>query len=270
MTKENSNTQLIVNEKKEGIDTIIKFDGTAESVYEAMDTIAKAYPQTFTNKNDAFAKYVKSKELGIGFLTGAEHMHSIQGKTGVDIHIVRAKLLASNSITWELVKNYEQVPIYISLDGATFDYIPLDHEVIPKGLSKEEAIKLHEEIKARGNTSLRLNGYDFVCEYKFTRLKKLANGEYGKITAIGKFSWNDALHAKLPLDKNGDFNQNSAWYKYRKLMVDTRAFTFGARAIADDLLMGMMEYTELLDTNNINYDVNSDGSVKDISDYQQQ
>lgn len=269
MTKENSNNQLVVTEKKEGIDSIINFNGNATSIYEAMDTIAKAYPTTFTNKNDAFAKFVKSKELGIGFLTGAEHMHSIQGKTGVDIHIIRAMLLSSKSISWELVKNYQQVPIYKAIDGSEYDYIPNGYELIPKGITKEEGIKLNNEITNRGNIAIKLTGYDFVTEYKFSRIKQLVNNDYVTITAIGKFSWNEALHAKLPLDKNGDFNQNSAWYKYRKLMVDTRAFTFGARAIADDLLMGMREYTELLDINNINYNVDIEGNVKDISDLQQ-
>ena len=37
-------------------------------------------------------------------------------------------------------------------------------------------------------------------------------------------------------------------------MIATRAYTFGAREIASDLLMGAYETTELFDMNNIKYD----------------
>jgi len=103
---------------------------------------------------------------------------------------------------------------------------------------------------------------DIRTTYIFTRKKFDIDGTYITKSITSSFSWNDALKAMLPYDKAGNINPESGWSKYTKTMLDHRAFTFGAREIASDLLMGVMETTELYDTYDINYDITDDGHVK--------
>jgi len=264
MTEQNKQTDIQISViKKESITDIVNIKNQ-EDLNNIMATIAKGNPILFPTAASAITKFVKSKELGIGFITGAEHMHEIQGKTGIDIHIVRAILLSSKDIYWTKVKDYTQVPKYATVDKQYFDYVPEGHKVIKA--KEPNAMKLEKDNAiAEGLIPLVLTGYDYVTEYKFSRIKRLSDGSTITLEATGKFSWNDALQAGLPLDKNGAFNELSAWFKYRQLMVDTRAFTFGSRAIADDLLLGMREYTELLDIEGKNYDVDKEGNVIDIT-----
>lgn len=246
--------------KKEGITDMLNIK-SKEDLEGIMSIIAKGNPILFPTAASAITKFVKSKELGIGFITGAEHMHEINGKTGVDIHIVRAILLASKDIYWEKVKDYTQTPIYLTLDKQILNYVPENHMVVKSKADEDFATK-------EGLKPLVLKGYDYVTEYKFSRIKRLSDNSTITIKATGKFTWLEAVEAKLPLDKNGNYNELSPWFKYKQLMVDTRAFTFGARAIADDLLMGMREYTELLDIEGKNYTVDNNGSVVDITNNQ--
>ena len=77
---------------------------------------------------------------------------------------------------------------------------------------------------------------DFVTEYKFTRYKEI----YGKIVethAVGHFSYKEAVTA--------DFFTKDTYKKYARIMISHRAFSLGAKEIGSDVLMGVMETTEL-------------------------
>ena len=68
-------------------------------------------------------------------------------------------------------------------------------------------------------------------------------GKERVITAISHYSYSEAQNAGL-FDKD-------TYKKYARMMIGTRAFTFGARDIANDVLMGSMETTELKIVENV-------------------
>jgi hypothetical protein len=68
--------------------------------------------------------YVKAQELGVGFGNAIDHMHIINGKTGIDIHIAKAILLkAGKEIRWEKTMDY--LPHYKYSDGSDSWISPL-------------------------------------------------------------------------------------------------------------------------------------------------
>ena len=218
----------------------------------------------------------KANELGIGFANAISHMHVVNGKAGIDIHIVKAILSKpSNGITWEKIDDYK--PLYNYSDGVntfTYDTLPENYIILPKLSGNPNVEKYRNEgkipvailptITVDPKTKQQVRSIvpiDYSTTYKFTRLRKQPNGEWIKVHTISNFKWSDAIKAKLPLDKTGNINSDSAWGKYPKLMIDIRAFTYGARDIASDLLLGNYETSEILDMNDIDYDITEEGTT---------
>ena len=246
---------------------------------------------------DGLAIMMRAKDLNLPFSTCIEHVHVINGKTGVDVHIVKALLLRAG-IVWNCTKDY--VPQYQYTDGNTIyletqlpDYVvkcrnakeaeektnddvvgvyPLKYYADLKGNKYDEfqisnkCVKCINMIQAtkvaqEGNYPVvrtEAKPIDFVTEYKFTRYKKI----YGKIIEIhatGHFSYVEAAQADL-------FTKDT-FKKYTRIMIGHRAFFYGAREIAGDILMGCMSDDELSEVvNNTNPNVDNFVNVEDISD----
>lgn len=227
------------------------------------------------NVNEGLAILMRAQDLQLPFSSCIEHIHVIQGKTGVDIHIIRS-LLSRAGVTWECTKDY--APQYQYTDGNTI-YIEtqLPEYCVKCRTAKEAEEKtngdnvgvypvrwysdlkgvLYNEFQINDKCTIALNKVqavklaqegkfpimrvpavpiDYVTEYKFTR-RKIVFGEKIVTTAIGHFSYSEAKQAEL-LEKDN-------YKKYTRLMIATRAFTLGGREIADDVLMGVMETSEL-------------------------
>ena len=227
------------------------------------------------NVNEGLAILMRAQDLQLPFTSCIEHIHVINGKTGVDVHIIRS-LLSRAGVTWECTKDY--APQYQYTDGNTIynetqlpsycvkcrttkeaeektndEFVgiyPLKYYQDLKGnifnefqindkctvaLNQVQAIKLAQEGKYP-IIRIPATPIDYVTEYKFTR-RKIIYGEKVITTAIGRFSLNDATQADL-LSKD-------TYKKYARVMIANRAFSLGAREIADDILMGMMETSEL-------------------------
>lgn len=227
------------------------------------------------NVNEGFAILLRAQELQLPFSSCIEHIHVIQGKTGIDIHIIRS-LLSRAGITWECTKDY--VPQYQYTDGNTIynetqlpDYCvicrtakeaeekskddtigvyPLRWYQDLKGnvfnefqisnkveiaINKQHALKLANEGKY---PVVRVPAIpvDYVTEFAFTRYKMIC-GEKVITKAKGHFSLSEAKQADL-LDKD-------TYKKYTRIMIANRAFVLGAREIADDVIFGLMETSEL-------------------------
>jgi hypothetical protein len=75
-----------------------------------------------------------------------------------------------------------------------------------------------------------------VTEFKFTRYHVI-NGKERIQQSVSHFSFTEAQAADL-------FTKDT-YKKYPRIMVTHRAFVLGARDIADDLLMGVLDSTEL-------------------------
>lgn len=226
--------------------------------------------------NDAVAIAMRAQSLNLPFGTALEHIHVIQGKTGVDIHIIKALLLRAGC-TWECTKRYQ--PLYEYTDGINIFNDGAFPEYVKRCNNKKEAEELFEKDTNKDycyvypvkwyqdfngnlykdyqlNTSTNVivvtkqqaaeamksgkvpvyrvaaKPIDYVYEYKFQRV---IDGK--KVTAISSFSYSEAVTAGC-LEKD-------TWKKYLKVMLSHRAFTYGARDIASDIIMGCMETTEL-------------------------
>lgn len=245
---------------------------SAESFLKRMTTTDKG---GIKNVNEGLAILMRAQDLQLPFTTCIEHIHVINGKTGVDVHIIRS-LLSRAGVTWECTKDY--APQYQYTDGNTiYNETQLPSYCVKCRSAKEAEDKTNDEIVGvyplkyyqdlKGNIfnefqinekcTIALNQVqaiklaqegkypiiripatpiDYVTEYKFTR-RKLIYGEKVITTAIGHFSLSDATQADL-LNKD-------TYKKYARVMIANRAFSLGAREIADDILMGMMETSEL-------------------------
>jgi hypothetical protein len=245
-----------------------------------IDEIIKASAVTgIKNRGTFFILAQRAKELNIGMANAFSHMYSIKDKIGIDIHIIRSIIQRPGSgIKVELIKDYE--PVYKYTDGNNifeYDNLPPNYIVLPKLSNNPDTDKYRELGKypvtflptietINGKKVKKLVPVDYATEYKFTRKKRDIDGSWITETVISRFTWNDALVAQLPLDKMGKINPDSAWYKYRKLMMKIRAYKFGATEIAGDLIMGNSEITEILDTEKINYEIDPQTETITIND----
>jgi hypothetical protein len=212
----------------------------------------------------AMMLFHKAKELGIGWANAIPHMHLIKGKLGIDIHIIKAILSRPSAfITVEKIEDYKPLYKYIAKDFVTTytsDTLPEMAVVVPAfdivvPNNKFPVIVLPTMRQDdKGNKITSIEPYDNRTTYRFTRKKYGMGGEIITEVRTSSFSWQDAITAGLPLDRAGNFNTDSVWFKHRKLMVDHRAYTFGARDIASDLLLGAYEKTELFDMEHVAYD----------------
>lgn len=226
--------------------------------------------------NDGLAVLMRAQDLNLPFSTCLEHIHVINGKTGVDIHIIKALLLKAGC-TWRCVKDYQPLYEYtdsinVYVDGSFPDYVvrcnsqqeaeekakaDINHDkvyVYPVkwykdfngslykdyqlnqqrfGIvtNKQQAIELSKSGKV-AVYRVPNNPIDFITEYEITR--KVGSKE---VTAIGKFSYTDAVQA--------DMFTKDTYKKYPRILIGHRAFTYAAREIASDILFGVCETTEL-------------------------
>ena len=223
------------------------------------ERLAKNSNTSVKNATDAMLIYESARALNINWATAMQRMHIIEGKITLDINLIKAVLSRpSSGVTWKRTKSNEPYYMYIN----NKDKSKIKQEYLPKGYievplyefvdrKNEDAFIVTKQINTETGDPVI---YDWTTSYIFTRKKKDITGEWYEYIEdeLGTFSWLKAVHAKLPK------GEKSAWLKYTWLMIDHRAFKFGAYAIAADLLAGCDEITEILDINNITYDLKND------------
>lgn len=225
--------------------------------------------------NEGLAILMRAQDLQLPFSTCIEHIHVINGKTGIDIHIIKS-LLSRAGVTWKCTKDY--TPQYQYTDGNTI-YLEtqLPQYCVKCRTAKEAEDKTTDDVVGvypvrwytdlKGNIfnefqisdkcvtainkiqALKLAGegkfpiiriaaqpIDFVTEYEFTRYKMI-NGKERITQATSHFSFSEAQTA--------DFFNKDTYKKYARIMIGHRAFVLGARDIASDVLMGCCELSEL-------------------------
>lgn len=243
---------------------------------------------------DGLAILTRAQDMQLPFSTCIEHIHVINGKTGVDIHIVKA-LLSRAGVVWECTKDY--TPQYQYTDGNTIyietqlpDYcvkcrtakeaidatkngsvgvypvqwfqdlkgnIYNEFQVSDKcvhAINKIHALKLANE-GSFPIIRIPAQPVDYVTEYKFTRYKVI-NGVEREVTCTSHFSYSEAQTA--------DFFKKDTYTKYARILIGHRAFTYGARDIASDTLMGVMESGELKITMGADLDPSDYTEVEEV------
>ena len=230
--------------------------------------------------NDGIAILMRAQELHLPFTSSIEHIHVINGKTGIDIHIIKALLLRAG-VAWECVHDY--APLYEYTDGfnvynenvlpeycvkvinakAAETFASNDDSgkiaVYPVAFYKDlrDNATIYREYQLNSNFAVVVNKIqaktaleqkkvpvyripavpvNYVTEYKFTRAIPIGN-EFRLQMSIGRFTYIEALSAGL--------FEKDTYAKYPKVLIGHRAFTYGARDIASDVIFGCMETTEL-------------------------
>jgi len=269
--------QITKYEAKAGISTLNLFDDKQLASAEAfLSKVMKSNKGGITSVADGLAVLMRANDLNLPFSTCIEHIHVINGKTGIDIHIVKA-LLSRAGCTWNLKKDYQ--PLYEYTDGINVYVDGSFPEYVKRCKSQVEAdanvkanpdgdiyfaypVKWYRDIHGNVYKDYQLNTTQFgvainkaqmaeITNAKKTPVYRIPNNpidfvtEYeitrklnGKeITATGRFSYNEAVKAEM-LDKD-------TYKKYPRILIGHRAFTYAAREIASDILFGVSETTEL-------------------------
>lgn len=227
--------------------------------------------------NDGLAILMRAQDLNLPFSSCIEHIHVVSGKTVIDVHIIKA-MLSKAGVVWDKVKDY--TPLYQYTDGN----IAYNEDSLPsycvKCKTPKEAAEItsasggdevgiypvryyqdyhgniYNEFQINQNFAIAVNKQhageiakqnkipiiripsqpiDWIVEYKFQRARMLGN--VIKVQeSISHFSYKEAQLA--------GFFEKDAYKKYARIMIDHRAFTYGARDIASDVLMGCQELLE--------------------------
>ena len=230
--------------------------------------------------NEGLALIMRAQDLQLPFSSCIEHIHIVSGKTVADIHIIKS-LLSRAGVIWECTKDYTpqyqytdgntiyletQIPQYCvkcrtakeAIEATTDDVVGIypvqwytdlkgniynEFEVSDKcvkAVNRQHALKVANEGKFPV-IRIPAQPVDFVTEYEFTRYYMI-NGKERIVTATSHYSFSEAQTAEL-------FKKDT-YVKYARIMIGHRAFIFGARDIANDILMGCMETTELKNVEN--------------------
>lgn len=229
---------------------------------------------------DGLAIIQRAQDLKIPFSTAVEHIHVINGKTGLDVHAIKTLLLRAG-VVWDCTKDY--TPQYQYTDGNTvYNETQLPQYCVKCRTAKEAEEKTNDDVvgvyPVHWYADLKGNVYnefqisdkcvkcinkiqaqqvakdgkfpvirvaaqpiDYVTEYKFTRYVMI-NGKEREFTATSHFSFSEAQTAGL-------FTKDT-YQKYARILISHRAFAYGARDIASDAIMGCSETTELKLINN--------------------
>ena len=225
--------------------------------------------------NEGLAVLMRAQDLQLPFSTCIEHIHVINGKTGIDIHIIKS-LLSRAGVVWECSKDYTplyqytdgntiynetQLPSYVKLCRtadeavkATKDdvvgvyplkwYADLKGNIYNEFQVSDKCVKCINRVQALSVAKegkfpvirVPAQPIDYVTEYKFTRYKMI-NGKEHELHATSHFSLSEAQAA--------GFFEKDTYKKYARVMIGHRAFTLGARDIASDVLFGVMETSEI-------------------------
>lgn len=230
---------------------------------------------------DGLSILARAQDLQLPFTTCIEHIHVINGKTGIDVHIIKS-LLSRAGVVWKCTKDYTpqyqytdgntiyletQLPDYCvkcrtakeavdatkddtvgvypvqwftDLKGNIYNEFQVSEKCV-KAINKAHALKLASEGKFPV-IRVPAQPIDYVTEYEFKRYRMI-NGKEREITAISHYSFSEAQNAEL-------FSKDT-YKKYARIMIGHRAFILGARDIANDILMGCMETTELKVVENV-------------------
>lgn len=279
-TKESNNTNLaLVSKLSKPVTDVLSLDfinNYEPSIKILTDIVASKKIKKVVTVQEAMTYYIKSKELGLPFITSIDHMFDVSGKTNMDVHAMRAMVLRAGTIKWDII--YNNVPLYKYIDstgrviatGVNSECLPtmyiepvgnneseLSQDVTRiKSIGKIPVFRTMSEVAITNTTKI----FNYATKYKFTRQLVFPDNKIHELIEYGEFSIAEAIYAGLHLTKDNSINLNSPWLIYHRNMLEHRAWTFGARKIADDILFGLLERTEYLDMEKIPYDI-VDGKV---------
>lgn len=252
-----------------------------------MEKLMRSEKGGIKSVNEGISILLRAKDLNLPFSTCIEHIHVINGKTGVDIHVIKALLLRA-ACHWECLCDYQA--LYEYTDGFNvFNENNLPEYCIRCNNSKEALDKASKDESGEHMYVYPVRFYKDVNGNIYRDYQLNANRAAFQI--ISHISQAKAvleqkkmpvfLIPAVPIDyitkykiyrKIGDSYMSSigsftyseavaaglfekdTYKKYARILIEHRAFTYAARDIASDILFGVMETTELKIVNNLSID----------------
>lgn len=263
-----------------GINTINFFDDAQLAAAENFLTkVMRSEKGGIKSVNDGLAVLMRAQDLQLPFSTCIEHIHVINGKTGVDIHIVKA-LLSRAGCTWECLKDYQPLYEYtdginVYLDGSFPDYVvrcssakeaaDKVKDAIAKGDDEQVfvwPVKWYQDFNGNLYKDYQLDTKRFGVALGKPHAAEIAKGGRTPVFRVANKPVDYVTEYKLTRHKNGKemisigrFSYSDAmqagmfekdtYKKYPRILIGHRAFTLAARDIASDIIFGVMETTEL-------------------------
>lgn len=296
VTTNNNSSKPVING---GLNTLNFFDSKQLIAAENFLTkIMRSEKGGIKSVNDGLAVLMRAQDLALPFSTCIEHIHVINGKTGVDIHVIKALLLRAG-VTWKCLKDY--APLYEYTDGINVYMDNAIPDYCIKCLSSKEAdakakadiekgindnvyiypVKWYQDFNGNVYKDYQLNTKQFGIAVNRQQANEIAKGGRNPVyripakpvdyiteyefhreingidtIAVGKFTYSEALTADL-------FSKDT-YKKYPRILISHRAFTYGARDIASDVIFGVMETTELKIVNGSELNSEDVASVEDV------
>ena len=98
-----------------GLASVNLFNPTELAAAETlMEKLMRSEKGGIKSVNEGISILLRAKDLNLPFSTCIEHIHVINGKTGVDIHVIKALLLRA-ACHWECLEDYQA--LYEYTDG---------------------------------------------------------------------------------------------------------------------------------------------------------
>lgn len=273
-----SNQHLVKSDThvEKGLSILNLFDPTQLAAAENFLTkVMRSDKSGIKTVNDGLAILMRAQDFNLPFSACIEHIHVINGKTSIDIHIVKA-LLSRAGCTWRLIKDYQ--PLYEYTDGINVYIDGSFPDYVKQCVSAQEAqqknnnsdndfiyiypVKWYQDFNGNIYKDYQLIPTKFSIIINKSQVQDIINSgkipiyripnqpidfitEYElcrtvnrkDIISIGHFSYSEAVVA-------GMFEKDT-YKKYSRILIGHRAFTYAARDIASDILFGVMETSEL-------------------------
>lgn len=263
-----------------GINTINFFDDKQLAAAENFLTkIMRSDKGGIKSVNDGLAVLMRAQDLQLPFSTCIEHIHVINGKTGIDIHIVKA-LLSKAGCTWRCLKDYQ--PLYEYTDGINVYIDGSFPEYVVRCISQKEAnekaktdinnnisdnvyiypVKWYQDFNGNIYKDYQLNTKQFGIGINRQQMNEIAKSGRTPVYRIPNKPVDFVTEYEITRKINGkevtakghfsykeamqaDMFEKDTYKKYPRVLIGHRAFTYAAREVASDILFGVMETTEL-------------------------
>lgn len=211
---------------------VIDLNKPIEVLRKQAEMIAESGIAPTTIPEHIMIMWQTGKELGFPPMASLNNIFVVEQRAVINKHLINALL---NRAGWKAVLVEDFVPI--NQEGTdvrtTYKFINVRkiNELIEK---KKELVKIqNQEIVATLLEDYKLEAEAYVQYYSFT--------------------WSQAASMNLTGKSN--------WLKMPAIMMQTRALVFGARHVAPEAMMGMMEITEWSDAKGVEYKLDEDGNV---------
>lgn len=217
-----------------------------EDFFEFCSVIAKGKLSPLKSREDVAIAIIAGKQLGISWVSAVNNIYPIEGRATLGIHIMQAICL-KNKIVTKVIRDAQ--PLY------AFAKFLKEGQV-----DRSYPTRYSFETKPLEGETMSPTPVDYVTTLSMKRIIKMPDGSFETIEYSKTFKRSDAERIVNGAGQSV-LETKSAWKNYFPDMLYASAWRPIAKKIADDLFQGMYETTEMLDTSNIDYDMNESGKV---------